>query len=229
MVAILYEPPQHLVLHDVSWQTYEMILRDLEGRRFRITYDRGALEIMAVSHRHENRKKLLARMIEALTLELDIPIHPGGSTTFKNELLERGLEPDECYWIQNEPSMRNKMEFDITADPPPDLAVEVEVSRSALDRMGVYAALGIPEVWRLDGEKLRVCVLGANEKYREKNNSLAFPFLPLDEIERFLNTEGENHTALMRSFHEWVRETLAPSYGARARKPGKGGKKNGKR
>ena len=230
MVAILEEPPQHIVLDGISWSAYEMLLRDLEGRRLRITYDCGRLEIMAVSHRHEYGKKLLARFVESMTLELDIPIHPGGSTTFKKELLKKGLEPDECYWIQNEPWMRNKWDFDIDLDPPPDLGVEVEVTRSILDRMGIYAALRIPEIWRFDGERLRVCVLGANGKYKEKAKSLAFPFLPMKEIERFLlDTEADNHTALMRSFHDWVRATLVPTHGAAARKAAKPAKQNGKR
>src|ERR1051325_2288145 len=227
MVAVSYEPPQHLVLDGVSWNAYEMMLRELEGRRFRITYDRGSLEIMALSHRHEFGKTLLGRFVEGMTLELDIPIHPGGSTTFKDELLERGLEADECYWIQNEPRMRKKRDFDIEVDPPPDLAIEVEITRSALDRMGIYAALRIPEVWRFDGARLRVFILGAHGKYKEKDQSRAFPFLPLKEIERFLlDTEAENHTALMRSFHEWVRTALAPKHAA-AHRPGKR-TKNGK-
>lgn len=230
MVAILQEPPQHVVLDGVTWFTYESLLHDLDGRRFRITFDRGALEIMALSHRHENRKKLLGRFVEGMTLELDIPIHPGGSTTFKNELLERGLEPDDCYWIQNEPLMRNKLDFDIDKDPPPDLGIEIEITRSALDRMGIYAALRIPEIRRFDGKKLRVCILGANGKYKEKEQSRAFPFLPMKEIERFLlKTDAANHTALVRSFHEWVRLTLAAVYGEWAGKSTKAGKKNRKR
>lgn len=230
MVAILPDAPQYLLLDGISWSTYEALLRELEGRRrFRITYDRGRLEIMAVSHRHENRKTLLGRFVESLTLELDIPIHPGGSTTFKKELLKKGLEPDECYWIQNEPLMRKKLEFDIDTDPPPDLGMEIEVSRSALNRMGIYAALRIPEIWRFDGVRLIVCILGINGKYKEKDNSRAFPFLPMKEVERFLlDTEADNHTALMCSFHEWVRETLAPKYGAAARKAAKPPRKNGK-
>jgi Uma2 family endonuclease len=181
---------------------------------------------MALSFRHENRKKLLGRFVDAMTLELNIPIQPGGSMTFKNELLERGLEPDDCYWIANEPWMRKKTDFDILRDPPPDLAIEIEVTRSALDRLGIYAALRIPEVWRFDGKKLRVCILGANGKYKEKQTSKAFPYLPLQELERFLlDTEAPNHTALIRSFHEWVKETLVPQ--AAEQKRGKGAKKNG--
>ena len=230
MVALLGEPPQHIVLDGISWNAYEMLLHDLEGRRLRITYDRGRLEIMAVSHRHEFGKKLLGRFVESMTLELDIPIHPGGSTTFKKELLKKGLEPDECYWIQNEPSMRNKRDFDIDVDPPPDLGIEVEVSRSVLDRMGIYGALRIPETWRFDGETLHVFILGTNGKYKEKDSSRAFPFLPMKEIQRFLlDTEAANHTAQMRSFHEWVRVTLVPAHGAAARKSAKGGRENGKK
>ena len=229
MVAIVRKPPQHVVLDGVSWSTYEALLRELEGHRFRITYDRGRLEIMAVSFRHESGKKLLGRFVESMTMELDMPIQPGGSTTFKQELLEKGLEPDECYWIQNEPLMRHKRDFDIDADPPPDLAIEVEITRSLLDRMGIYAGLRVPEIWRYDGESLHFCILGVNGKYKEKDRSRAFPFLHTKDLLRFLaETEAENHTALMRSFHEWVRATLVPQFGAAARKS-TGGKKTGKR
>jgi len=228
MITVQPETPQRLVLDGVSWNTYETFLRELEGRHLRLTYDRGTLEIMGLSHRHEFGKTLLGRFVEGLTLELDIPIHPGGSTTFKNELLEKGLEPDECYWIQNEPWMRNKRDFDIDSDPPPDLALEIEVSRSALDRMSIYAALRVPEIWRFDGEKLRVCILGSGGRYREKQSSLAFPFLPIKELERFLLAEAENHTTLMRSFHQWVRDTFVPAHGPAARKPAKGARKDAK-
>ena len=229
MVAKFPDPPQHLVLHDIPWSTYETLLNDVQGRRFRITYDRGALEIMTISHGHEFGKTLLARFIETMTLELDIPIHPGGSTTFKNELLEKGLEPDECYWVQNEPRMRKKKAFDIHRDPPPDLVIEVEASRSVLDRIGIYAAMRVPEIWRFDGKTLRVLVLGAKGKYLEKPQSRAFPFLPMKEVERFVqDTEAENHTALMRAFRKWVVAVLVPLQAAEPKKRAKGGKSNGR-
>ena len=95
-----------------------------------MTYDEGELEIMTVSHEHESYGALLGRLVEMLTFELNIPIHSGGSTTFRRVLKKKGLEADECYWIQNERLMRGKKDFDIEADPPPDLAIEVEITQT---------------------------------------------------------------------------------------------------
>ena len=212
MIATLHDDAvQGLHLHDIPWATYETILRDLEGQHYRITFDRGDLEIMTISHEHEYYGELLGRLIHMLTLVLNIPIHSGGSTTFRRAMSEKGLEPDKCFWIQNELGMRGKRTFDIDVDPPPDLALEVEISRSALDRMGIYAALRVPEVWCSDGESLRVFHLGKNGKYRKKDRSLAFPTLPVQELMRFLHaSETTDETTLMRSFSEWVAATLMP-------------------
>ncbi len=219
MIANIQEPLPYLLLHDISWNGYETMLRELEGRHFRITYDKGVMEIMAVSHEHEFDGELLADFVRLPTMELDIPIHSGGSTTFKDETLEKGIEPDKCWWIQNERKMRGKRTFDIDVDPPPDLSIEVEVTRSALDRMSIHAALGIGEVWRSDGESIRVSVLGSNGKYRERLQSRAFPFLPMKKVQEFLKRAATvDETTLMRSFAKWVRDEIATAYS----------KKNGK-
>jgi Uma2 family endonuclease len=229
MIAPLHEPPSYLLLDNVSWETYEGLLRDLEGQHRRITYDEGSLEIMTLSHEHEFSGELLGRFVHMLTFELDIPIHSGGSTTFKRKKRAKGLEPDKCYWIQNERRMRGKKTFDIDADPPPDLALEVEVTRSALNRMGIYAAIRVPEVWCYDGEFLRVRHLAANGKYQEKHKSLAFPFLPMKDLARFLATaDAQDETTLLRSFCQWVRETVAPMWRGNASKSGKNGRKPSK-
>ena len=233
MIATLQAPEAlpYLLLHDISWQGYEHMLRALEGRRLRITYDEGSLEIMAVSHEHEFDGELLSRMVHMTTFELHMPIHSGGSTTFKDEALEKGLEPDKCYWIQNEKRMRGKKKFVINRDPPPDLALEIEITRSALDRLGIYAALRVPEVWRCDGESLRILHLAGNGKYREKTHSLAFPFLPMDKVLEFLKqAENIDETTLMHSFVAWLREEIAPALKQAAGKvkTEKNGRRSGK-
>ncbi|MCI0463251.1 MAG: Uma2 family endonuclease [Gemmataceae bacterium] len=210
---------QRVVLENVPWQTYETLLRDLDGRQARLTYDNGMLEIMTLSHAHESYGAVLRRLIEALAEELDQPIHSGGSTTFHREALKQGLEPDECYWLRNERPMRGKKHFDITTDPPPDLALEVELSPPALDRMAIYAGLGVPEIWRFDGEQLRVYQLGTDGKYRLCEQSLAFPELPLEEIVRFVReSDTQEETRLVKSFRKWVREELLPIWG-KAKRP----------
>lgn len=199
--------PQLYVLHDVSWEFYEACLKELGDRNIRLTYDRGTLEFMSPTERHDRSKRLLGRLIEALTEELEIEIRSEGSTTWRNEELERGLEPDECYYVEHEPLVRGRETIDPATDPPPDLAIEVEVTRRIVDRLGIYAALGVREIWRHTGERFRVFVLGEDGTYHEADRSPSFPFLPLDEVNHFLsrrNEMGEN--AWVRSFRAWVRD-----------------------
>jgi Uma2 family endonuclease len=200
---------QHFRMSAVSWEGYRHIGQGFAGRHVRMAYDRGELEIMTVSLGHDADKSLLARLVEVVTEEMNIDIRSGGSTTLNREDLERGLEGDECWWIQHEAEVRSLREIDLTRDPPPDLALEVEISRSALNRMGIYAALRVPEVWRWDGRALTVCVLAEDGKYVVSLTSLSFPFLPTTELGRFvqmLRTMSE--TAVVRAFRAWVREHL---------------------
>jgi Uma2 family endonuclease len=229
MATVQITPEQRVLLHNVSWQTYETLLEEVGGRGTRLTYDNGSLEIMTVSHGHESYARLIGRFIECLTEELNIPVHSGGSTTFKREAKKRGLEPDECYWIEKELLMRGKKEFDIDSDPPPDLAIEVEVSRSALNRMAIYATLGIREVWRFDTEELTVWHLRGDGRFTQADRSRAFPFLPLAEVVRFIRaSDTQEETTLVRSFRQWVREDLLPAWEeGKAEKQGK--RKSGKR
>lgn len=148
MVATTHPNDQRLRLSAVSWETYLVTSDGLGPRRIRVTYDRGEMERTPLSPRHENRKTLLARLVEALNEELAIDIAGFGSMTCRRQDLERGLEPDECWWIAHESAVRGREDIDLAVDPPPDLVLEVEVSRGTLDRMGIYAALEVPEVWR---------------------------------------------------------------------------------
>ena len=195
----------------VSWRAYEGLLRAFdEERHFRITYDRGKLEIMTLSAGHERSKHLLGRLVEALTDELEINIAGYGSLTMKRRLKQRGLEPDECYWVRNEAKVRNLKKFTPRRDPPPDLALEIDVTHSSLDRLGIYAALRVREVWRWDGKKLQVYVLDENGEYQLREYSIAFPFLRPAELVRFLNmAAAHGETAMLRAFREWVRKQKA--------------------
>ncbi|MCI0639123.1 MAG: Uma2 family endonuclease [Gemmataceae bacterium] len=197
---------QRLLLGDVTWPQYVEWLK-LVGRRFRLTYDQGDLEIMTLSSLHEWLACLLGQFIEVLTAELAIPRRSAGSTTFKLRKKLKGLEPDRSYYIQNEAKVRGKDKIDLRSDPPPDLAVEVEISRSVLKRMLIYAAIGIPEIWRFDGTDIIVHVLNAEGEYEESERSLAFPFLKVKKLVRFLNLRQKaDETQVVESFREWVRE-----------------------
>ena len=203
----------HIVLVGIRWETYEAILEDIGDRHVRMNYDGGILEIMSPAKRHEKGKRKIGRMIETMTLELDIEIDSGGATTFRRKIKEKGLEPDECYWIAHAPAVRDKDEIDLDVDPPPDLAIEAENTRTLVKRLPIYAGLGFPELWRYDGKKFRVLRLQADGTYAEKAESLSFPFLPMAEIARFLEeATGANETTWIRGFRAWIKETIAPRF-----------------
>jgi Uma2 family endonuclease len=206
---------QRFVVRAVDWPTYRAVTDALGERRLRLAYDGENLEIMTVSRLHDKLSRLLGRLLAALTEELDVPFDSAGSTTLEREDLARALEPDECYYLGNEAAVRNKEEIDLSVDPPPDLAVEIDISRSSLNRMGIYANLGVPEVWRYDGEVLRVYRLTPDRTYVTVERSQHFPFLPLPEVVGFLRRWGEmDETRLIKSFRAWVREQISRGWQA---------------
>ncbi|HVX59411.1 MAG TPA: Uma2 family endonuclease [Pirellulales bacterium] len=210
-------PSNRFVLHGVSWQQYEALRALDENYHVRMAYDQGALEMMSPSEGHEETKRLIRRMIEKLTEELEIPLRSRGATTWKNPELERALEADECYYIKNFPAVAGRRTVDLKTDPPPDLAVEAEYSRSIVDKLPIYASLGIPEIWRSDGAAIIALHLGADGRYQTQEFSWNLPFLRVAELNRFLlQFDGTDETAWIRSFRAWVRETFGeqePSHG----------------
>jgi Uma2 family endonuclease len=198
---------QRLILYGEPWESYVRLLRLFDERRhLRITYDRGALEIMTLSPEREQLKNVIRRMIEALTEELGLPIAAYGSMTMKRRKKLRGLEPDECFWIQNEPLVRNLRTYKLRRDPPPDLIVEVDVTRSAVNRTAICAALKAPEVWRFRKNGLEFHILGEDGKYVVQPTSRAFPGVPSEALDRFLERLGKSElNSLIREFREWVR------------------------
>jgi Uma2 family endonuclease len=173
-----------------------------------LTYDQGTLEIMSPSPRHEMLGLLIARMIHSYTQIHRIPIFSLGMTTWKRRDLERGLEADQCFYVQHEPGMRLKTQIDLTFDPPPDLAIEVDLSNSSTRKQKIYAALAVPELWRLEEERLFPTVL-KDGTYVEAESSLAFPNLPVRELMRFINMrDSTGETEVAWAFKEWVEQGL---------------------
>ncbi len=204
----LLAPQQQITLTDISWEGYETILNLLGDRPVRVTYSEGVLELMILSYAHERYKRLLSRLLETLTEELNIPIASAGSTTFKRKKLERGLEPDECFYIGNEFRVRGQLSLDLTEDPPPDLAIEVDISHSSIDRMEIYARLGVPEVWRWENEQLQFWHLQAGE-YCYVDNSPTFPRISTTTLMEFIALLSSiDETSIIRRFRVWVRENL---------------------
>jgi Uma2 family endonuclease len=200
---------QRTVLHNITWETFEALLRDTgEHRGSRFAYDCGTLEIMTPLFEHENPKSNFGNFIIALAEELDIEIRSAGSTTLKRRIANRGIEPDNCYYIQNELAIRGRETLNLETDPPPDLAIEIDITSSSVNKFGIYSALGITELWIYDGQDLKFYQL-VEGQYIECNFSIAFPLVSVSDISRFIQqskTMGE--IALLKSFRAWVRQKL---------------------
>lgn len=210
MTATLPHPrtsPDHIVLHDVSWRLYELLLEEVGDSHLRITYDRGRLEIMSPRPEHEMRKRWIGMLIELITLERDIPFATLGSTTWRREDLQKGLEPDECYYIQNELLIRGRNDIDLRRDPPPDLVVEIDITHHEIDREAIYAAIGVPEIWRDNGSAVEFLELTPEGAYRRRETSVAFPDISAADLNRFLSLfQKHDHTTARRMFVDWLRQ-----------------------
>jgi Uma2 family endonuclease len=220
--AVRIPTSQYMLLDNIGWDTYEALLRAAGERHVRMTYDDGDLEVMTLSLGHERFGELLASFVLILAMELSLPFASGGSTTLRRRIKRKGLEPDKCFWFQHERQMRAKTKWKAPQDPPPDLALEIEISRSALNRMQIYAALKVPEVWRCNRKMLRVYRLHEGS-YRSQGESGLFPFLPMTEVHKFLRSEEDQLTVLKR-FAEWVRADVLPRYQVWRQRSKKNGK-----
>jgi Uma2 family endonuclease len=204
---------QRFVLDSATWGDYTRFLKMFDERRHvRLTYDRGILEVVTLTHEHEHRAALLARLVLAWTEERVLEVKTGKSTTFRRRVLEKGLEPDECFWIANEPLVRDKDALDLLQDPPPDLVLEIEVSRGCLPRMPIYAALRMPEVWRISRGILSFEILRPNGTYAPAAASRALPPLKPADLQRFLDLRGKmGENAVLQRFRAWVRKLPPPT------------------
>jgi len=191
------------ILQGVRWPTYQALVQDLaETAGKRLAYDQGTLEIMTPLPEHEVNKRLLGRMVETATEVLGLEIYSLGSVTWSREDLQRGIEPDECYYITQEATMRGRLSFDLSVDPAPDLALEIDITSSSLNRLGIYALLGVKEVWRFDGQDLLIYVL-CNGDYEVQEQSQVLPVLKKSDLLGFLSKRGEvAENALLREFRE---------------------------
>ena len=171
---------------NVSWDTYVRLLADDEGRRIpRVTFDQGVMELVTPSMAHEADASTLARVVDIAAAMLGVPILSAGSTTYRRDDLERGFEPDASFYVEHEADIRGRREIDLTVDPPPDIVLEMEMSRAALDKLDLFASMGIPEVWRCDGERVTILIL-VEDGYRVATASRALPALTSEILTRFL-------------------------------------------
>ncbi|HKA54103.1 MAG TPA: Uma2 family endonuclease [Candidatus Binatia bacterium] len=198
---------QRVILHGVSWETYERLLADFpDSHAAHFAYDRGTLEIMVLSFGHEKINRLIHTLLEVVAEEMDIDFENAGSTTFKREDLKRGFEPDTCFYVQNAERVRGKKDIDPTIDPPPDLVIEIDISSPSLNKFPIYAQIVIPEVWRYDGQKLTIFRLEEGE-YIEREESQVLPGLTSQIISRFLeDSQSMKRTVWLRRVREWARQ-----------------------
>lgn len=176
---------------NVSWDAYKNFLQALGDRHVRHFYDQGTLEIMSPLKSHERIKKLIGRFVEMMAWDQKISIQSVGSMTVTSDLMERGFEPDESYYIGNERKVRGKLLFEPDVDPPPDLVIEIDVTRRSKKKLKLLGSMKVPEVWLHDGKKLSFLIRSRTGEYRDKATSKAFPFLRPDDFTRFIEQYGE--------------------------------------
>jgi Uma2 family endonuclease len=196
-----------ILLHDISWSTYESLLRDHpDAASPRLTYDRGDLLIMVTSPEHEKINRTINLLVDLLAEEFEVESCAFGSTTYKRKDLKRGFEPDSCFYFKNEERMRGKKRLDLARDPPPELVVEIDISSPSIKKLPLFAAFGIPEVWRFDGQALEILILQRGE-YCKSEISLALPRVTAEAISGFVRESFKTgRLEWMKKVRAWARQ-----------------------
>jgi Uma2 family endonuclease len=195
-----------LRLQHIGWNEYEQLLTELGNRpRLRTSYDRGRLEIMSPLPEHEEYKGLILRLAHVLAEELGVNLETRGSATFKRAREAKGAEPDESLYVQNAARIIGKRQIDLSVDPPPDAIVEIDLTNESLGKFPIYAALGVPEIWRYDGERAWMYHL-AEHGYTQAPVSRAFPLLTAEALTGFVEqSKTQGQSVALSSFRQWVR------------------------
>lgn len=209
--------PDRIVLHDIPWSVY-VRLRDADNRRgVRMAYWNGTLELVSPLFRHEKYSERIAQLIRTVAIERDIPCSGAGSTTLQRRGRGRkkgaGKEPDTSFYFAHEASVRDKDDINLGVDPPPDLAVEVDNTNDSAGKLPIYAALGVPEVWRFDAEtwELWFGVLQPDGSYAPADRGVSLPMLtPALAVEALRLCQGVSESRWGRMLRDWVRERLVP-------------------
>ncbi len=200
---------QWVVFDDVPWETYLSLLQSRGERHVRLTFHRGVLEILTLSKLHEILSEVLDNFVKVLVKEYGLEVQSVGSMTMHSEELQSGGEADKAYYIRHEEIVRDREKYDPVIDPPPDLAVEVDLSSRSTRRMLVFAELGIPELWQYDGERLVFKSLGDDDVYHPIEQSLAFAGLASTDLQSFVDRRGTvGEIALDDELAKWVRASL---------------------
>jgi Uma2 family endonuclease len=195
-----------VVLHNISWQQFENLLKDLgEKRSARVAYLDGTLEIMTPLPEHEYFRDAISDAVKDAAEILDLDYECYGSATWKREMEKAGLEPDSCFYFQNEARVRGKLKFDLNQDPPPDLALEIDLTSKSLPRFPIYARLGVSELWCYDAGQLTLYQL-ENGEYQQVSTSRIFSMLPVQELPDVIEKYRlQGRLTLRRGVRDWVR------------------------
>lgn len=195
-------PEARTVLENIRWETFVELATQRRGSVPRMTYDEGTLELMSPRRQHENIGRLIGRLVETYTEVRGIEIQSVASTTFKRKDLQKAFEADESYYIQHAEQIRPKEELDLIVDPPPDLVIEVEITSSAIAKLKLFAAMGVPEVWRHDGERLQMVHLREGQ-YQTTDSSIALPGFTAAMVQTYLEKRfHQGETSLIREFRQ---------------------------
>ncbi len=202
----LQPPPlgeQRVVIRGVSWEAYLQILTALpQARGSRLTYDDGVLEITMPLEEHEFFRCLIECFIRTLVEMSGLRLKTMGSTTINYPDLKKGAEPDNAYYIQNQPVVKGR-NVDFTQDPPPDLVVEVDITHTDIQKNQFYASIGVPEFWRFDGKVWRIYQLQEGV-YVELEASPTFPKVPKEWLYQFLEQAREDEITAVQTLRTWV-------------------------
>ncbi|XGV99417.1 MAG: Uma2 family endonuclease [Leptolyngbya sp. BL-A-14] len=206
---------QRIVLEKISWEQFETILAEMGAERTtRFTFDRGRLEMMTPLDEHDRCHKLIESLILVLADIMQLPVEGYKAPTLKRFDLNIAIEPDTGYYLQHERDMRGKAAIDLAIDPPPDIVLDVALNKSTLDRLALYAALGVPEVWRYVSQPGDDFLKGNFQLYTldgtgyvDSTSGFAFPFLPAGRILQFIDeSDALGLMSALRSLREWLQD-----------------------
>jgi Uma2 family endonuclease len=206
MATIPSAQEQRMVLYNIGWDTYERLLRDhANAGAPRFAYDRGTLEIMSPLPEHERFNRAIQLLVPVIAEECGMEVYSLGSTTFNRADLQRGFEPDSCFYMEHAARVRGKDRIDLQVDPSPDLVVEIDITHPSIDKLPIYAGIGVPEVWRYDGERLEILVLSGSA-YADSPRSTMFPIVTAAALTELLPTSTTvGDIAWMRHVRAWTR------------------------
>ncbi|MBF2080027.1 MAG: Uma2 family endonuclease [Synechococcales cyanobacterium T60_A2020_003] len=195
-----------VLLHNISWEQFENLLQDLGNHRAaRLAYCDGILEIMTPLPEHEYFKETIGDAIKDMAETLEQDYESYGSTTWRRQVKQAGLEPDNCFYFQNEARIRGKLDFNLDYDPPPDLALEIDITSKSLDRFPIYKRLGVPELWCYDEGQLYIFLL-QEDGYIEQDRSQIFPMVDVKQLPQLIADHREQgRLALRRTIRAWVK------------------------